>query len=72
MGRILAGWRRARPLVALQSARSFLSIHCSISNGRGLQSPLGHAARFAAKFDRSEPLPEPPPPPDIEYGIGRG
>jgi len=44
MGRILAGWRRARPLVALQSARSFLSIHCSISNGRGLQSFDGAAA----------------------------
>jgi len=26
-------------------------------------------ARFAAKFDRSEPVPEPPPPPDIQYGI---
>jgi len=32
-------------------------------------SPHGYAARFAAKFDRSEPLPEPPPPPEIQYGI---
>ena len=31
--------------------------------------PPGYAARFAAKFDRSEPLQEPPPPPDILYGI---
>jgi hypothetical protein len=96
--------------VALQSARSFLSINSCIGNSAiqtgkadeneecvvngeveerlyspegellrhshlttvciGIEaSPPGYAARFAAKFDRTEPSPQPPPPPEIQYGI---